>query len=207
MANVSSKFWITDTINIYDEIDVAPNRLSSIIPKVYQANITKLNLKNQIISYSDFLFLSSNVENIDMFCTTVKAGNDSIVPLEKLVNGLPKIKSLWFFDNSSASSITTTTFKKLLENPHFFKCAEIVMQNLPEKFDIETFFSYAKKNQTTKIFLHFNDSTSEAYKTRLETFIDLVVASQTHNYLPPLIHSPRIDDERWQKITSLYHTY
>lgn len=94
IRNISSKIWITKELqNRYRKNSLNPpfNLISSMIPKFYKCDVKYLNLQKQIISYNEFLFLSSNVENIYFYEITVKNNNEETVPLEKL-KALPKIK-------------------------------------------------------------------------------------------------------------------
>uniref|UniRef100_A0A914PMA0 Uncharacterized protein n=1 Tax=Panagrolaimus davidi TaxID=227884 RepID=A0A914PMA0_9BILA len=70
--------------------------------------------------------------------------NDETVRLEKLVKALPKVKYFFLRDNLSYSSITTNTVKELLKIPHISKITDIFLWDLPEQFDLETFYIYFK---------------------------------------------------------------
>uniref|UniRef100_A0AC35FD13 Uncharacterized protein n=1 Tax=Panagrolaimus sp. PS1159 TaxID=55785 RepID=A0AC35FD13_9BILA len=91
-AKVPCKFWITDIFHF--PFVTTQNKISSIIPKNYRCDVKVLRLFHQTISFDAFLFLSSNVEIIKLDFVTVKNENGSIVPFEKLVEILPKIKEI-----------------------------------------------------------------------------------------------------------------
>uniref|UniRef100_A0AC35FTS5 Uncharacterized protein n=1 Tax=Panagrolaimus sp. PS1159 TaxID=55785 RepID=A0AC35FTS5_9BILA len=173
-----------------------PISLSSVFPKLYKTDFKKLTLADHTISYSDFLFLSSNVENIELMSVVVKNEDGTIVPLEKLVKALPKIKFISFF--------TSNTVKELLIIPHFSKISKIILENIPETFDIETCFAFIKKNKYTQFDIFVYDTISDAYKTRLEAIIDEILQTENHDYKVPLFDFTGIDLQKWRKLLSLY---
>uniref|UniRef100_A0AC34FGB0 Uncharacterized protein n=1 Tax=Panagrolaimus sp. ES5 TaxID=591445 RepID=A0AC34FGB0_9BILA len=92
LSNISSKLWITDRFFVYPNND---NHIASpIVPKIYQCNAKKLILYDQILSYDEFMVLAPAVEHLDFIRVTVKYGDGSIVPFEKLVEQLPKAKKI-----------------------------------------------------------------------------------------------------------------
>uniref|UniRef100_A0A914P6Z4 Uncharacterized protein n=1 Tax=Panagrolaimus davidi TaxID=227884 RepID=A0A914P6Z4_9BILA len=91
-TKISSKLWITDKFNA---TCAPPENVSLIIPKIYKCDAKYLSLMNDVISYKDFLFLSSNVEDTVLRENIVKNSDGSIVSLEKLIAVLPKIKSIF----------------------------------------------------------------------------------------------------------------
>uniref|UniRef100_A0AC34FJ32 Uncharacterized protein n=1 Tax=Panagrolaimus sp. ES5 TaxID=591445 RepID=A0AC34FJ32_9BILA len=92
-SSVSSKFWITKEFSNY-VLESSPNMISSILPKFYRVNVKELGLSHQNISFDDFLFLTSNVENIFLGLTVVKNEDGSTVPLEQLIKLLPRVKNI-----------------------------------------------------------------------------------------------------------------
>uniref|UniRef100_A0A914QPN6 Uncharacterized protein n=1 Tax=Panagrolaimus davidi TaxID=227884 RepID=A0A914QPN6_9BILA len=93
-AKFPCKLWITDIFHV--PFVAIRNKISStIIPKIYRCDVKVLELLHQIISFDKFLFLSSNVEDIFLYETIVENENGSMVPLEKIVQILPKIKECW----------------------------------------------------------------------------------------------------------------
>uniref|UniRef100_A0A914Q512 Uncharacterized protein n=1 Tax=Panagrolaimus davidi TaxID=227884 RepID=A0A914Q512_9BILA len=92
-----------------------------------------------------------------------------------------------FFLRSSPTNITFKTVKELLKLPHFLTLDSFHISDIPDKFDIESFYIYMKKNKQTKVYLNFDDSISEAYKIRLEDIIQEIIATEKHDYAPPFI--------------------
>uniref|UniRef100_A0AC35G2P6 Uncharacterized protein n=1 Tax=Panagrolaimus sp. PS1159 TaxID=55785 RepID=A0AC35G2P6_9BILA len=127
----------------------------------------------------------------------------SIVPFEKLIQVLPKIKEFSFTCHGASpklSIITTRTVNELLKFPHFFKIEEFELWDIPEQFDIKTFFNFLKKNKITKSSLYFSRLISEAYKILLETIVDEIVETENHNWLIPNIHFAGIDEDKHRKL-------
>uniref|UniRef100_A0A914PWR4 Uncharacterized protein n=1 Tax=Panagrolaimus davidi TaxID=227884 RepID=A0A914PWR4_9BILA len=87
-ASIHSKFWVTDQFfSFYFSV-------SSVISYLYQVHAKTLKISKQTILYNDYLFISSKVEDIDLYQVTVKKEDGTIVPLEELVEVLPKIKEI-----------------------------------------------------------------------------------------------------------------
>uniref|UniRef100_A0AC34FE43 Uncharacterized protein n=1 Tax=Panagrolaimus sp. ES5 TaxID=591445 RepID=A0AC34FE43_9BILA len=186
---ISSKLWITNAFSINCIPIKNSNLVSSIFPKLYQCGAKKLNLCDQIFSFKDFCFLSSNVEELQLYHVIVKNDDGSIVPFEKLFEVIPKIKVIFFVcDTSLPQNITSKTFNELLKIPHFLKLKVFRMENIPETFDLDAFYGYMKKNKLTKFNLKFDSSISNAHKNRLEGIIDEIIGELEHDYMPPLIH-------------------
>uniref|UniRef100_A0A914QU60 Maturase K n=1 Tax=Panagrolaimus davidi TaxID=227884 RepID=A0A914QU60_9BILA len=200
--NLTSKLWVYEAISA--SFYKTPNIFSSYISHFYRNDVKNLHLFYQNLSYNEFLFLASNVEDIGLLEIIVKNENDEIVPLEKLIKALQKIKRIHFRNNLDSSSITTNTVKELVEIPHFSKIEKFKLFKLSELFDIETFFTYLKKNKQTIFCLFFGDSVSDAYKSRLESIIDKIIATEEHDYKPPLIQFSGIPFEKCYSIYSLY---
>uniref|UniRef100_A0A914P6X8 Uncharacterized protein n=1 Tax=Panagrolaimus davidi TaxID=227884 RepID=A0A914P6X8_9BILA len=95
------------------------------------------------------------------------------------------------------------TFKELLKIPHISKITDVHLCEIPEKFDLETFYIYFEKNKHTEFRLYFADSISEAYKIRVEAIIDEIIATENHDYKIPFIHFASLPYEKWGKIDSL----
>uniref|UniRef100_A0AC34F4T9 DUF38 domain-containing protein n=1 Tax=Panagrolaimus sp. ES5 TaxID=591445 RepID=A0AC34F4T9_9BILA len=177
-SSVTSKFWITDEFFNYP-FESSPNMVSSFLPKCYRVDVKRLKLFHQNISFNDFLFLASNCGDIVFFHTVVKNEDGTIVPLEKLIKLLPRVKNVDICNTSEFSNITSNTVKELLEIPHFSKIVKFNLFNICELFDINTFFPYMKKNQNTQFCIHFFPPLSEAFKNRLEEMVDEIIESKT----------------------------
>uniref|UniRef100_A0AC35G309 Uncharacterized protein n=1 Tax=Panagrolaimus sp. PS1159 TaxID=55785 RepID=A0AC35G309_9BILA len=76
-----------------------------------------------------------------------KNGNGTIVPLENLVKNLVNLKKIFGSNYPFRSCITKNTVEELLEIPHFFQIQKCTLMNIPEVFDIDTFYIYLKKNK------------------------------------------------------------
>uniref|UniRef100_A0A914PUZ5 DUF38 domain-containing protein n=1 Tax=Panagrolaimus davidi TaxID=227884 RepID=A0A914PUZ5_9BILA len=179
------------------------NLVSSTIPYFYRCDIKTSQICDQEITYDQFEFIFSKVEVFYLNNCVVRNKNDEIVPLEKLVKTLPKIEKIHFQDTTSCSSITSNTVKELLKIPHFSKITEVVLWEIPEKFDLETFYIYFKKNKHTNFRLHFADSLSEAYKILLEAIVDEIIAAENHGYKIPYFYFAGLQNEKWEKVDLL----
>uniref|UniRef100_A0A914QVL6 Uncharacterized protein n=1 Tax=Panagrolaimus davidi TaxID=227884 RepID=A0A914QVL6_9BILA len=95
LNTIPDKLWITDNIEIFDtDLTEKQNLISFIFPKIYRCDIKSLCLQDQNISFSQFLFLSSNVESLHFGNVIVKNKDENIVSLEKLVETAVKIQTL-----------------------------------------------------------------------------------------------------------------
>uniref|UniRef100_A0AC34GYE3 Uncharacterized protein n=1 Tax=Panagrolaimus sp. ES5 TaxID=591445 RepID=A0AC34GYE3_9BILA len=204
MKTDSYKYWITEKFgNSIFWRNLTPNIVASVIPKLYKQGARILSLAKQNISYNEFLFLSSNVEILSFYNTTVKNDDGSIVPLEKLVEKIFNVKEI-SFDHDLPLYITTDTVKELLKLDHFSKLEKFDMLNIPEIFDIDTFFIYLKTNTFTKLKLHFSDTISVGYKNRIEAIIDEILETENHKYGVCLdIKFNGLADEKWMKLLCL----
>uniref|UniRef100_A0A914QC17 Uncharacterized protein n=1 Tax=Panagrolaimus davidi TaxID=227884 RepID=A0A914QC17_9BILA len=210
--NVSYKLWITETLRIY-----GANRkyVSSIISQIYRCDATELHLNGQILSFKEFLFFSRNVEVLRLGFTgthdnknytVVKNEDGTIVPLEQLVKTLTKLKQIKGTNNPTHSFVTKNTARELLKIPHFFQIQKFLFTGLPEVFDVDAIFAYLKKNKHMKFELHFADSISQTFKTRLEKIVDEIIETETHDYKPPLISFDGLAEEKKRKISCLYYS-
>uniref|UniRef100_A0A914QRU5 Uncharacterized protein n=1 Tax=Panagrolaimus davidi TaxID=227884 RepID=A0A914QRU5_9BILA len=162
-----------------------------------------LQICHQEITYDHFKFLFSKVKAVYLYECVVRKKNDEIVPFEKLVKSLRKIKKIHFYDNPSYSSITSNTVKELLKIPHIPKITEVILEKLPEKLDLETFHIYFKRNEHTKFRIRFQNTISETYKIRIEAVVDEIIATKNHDYKIPNIGFAGLPNEKWGKIDSL----
>uniref|UniRef100_A0A914QHM0 Uncharacterized protein n=1 Tax=Panagrolaimus davidi TaxID=227884 RepID=A0A914QHM0_9BILA len=200
MKNISCKFWITQFISA--KYSDNKNIISSIIPKIYKCDAKMLCLDNQIFSYNDFAFLVSNAEDINFKAVTVMNENDLIVPFEKVFEAIPKIKYIYY--DTNLSNITPKTVKKLLKLPNFLQIEMFHLINIPETFDIETFYNYMKKNKNTHFQLDFGILISEAYENRLEEIIDELIEAENQDYKIPLILFFGLDLEKCCNLDTIF---
>uniref|UniRef100_A0AC34GC47 AraC family transcriptional regulator n=1 Tax=Panagrolaimus sp. ES5 TaxID=591445 RepID=A0AC34GC47_9BILA len=90
LANVSKKkLWITSEFANFAQ--TPQNIVSSVLPSIYRSEAKSLRLINQVLSFKQFLFITSKVESIFVGDITVTNPNGSIAPLEKLVEALPTV--------------------------------------------------------------------------------------------------------------------
>uniref|UniRef100_A0AC35GGA5 Uncharacterized protein n=1 Tax=Panagrolaimus sp. PS1159 TaxID=55785 RepID=A0AC35GGA5_9BILA len=134
----------------------------------------------------------------------VKNEDGTIVPLEKLVKALPKIKYVNFYNNTDVSMITSNTVKELLIIPHFSKICKIILENIPETFDIETCFAFIKKNKQIKFSFFFHRSISAVYKNCVEAIIDEILQRENLDYKVPYVNFWGCDSKKDIKLLTLY---
>uniref|UniRef100_A0A914QCK9 BTB domain-containing protein n=1 Tax=Panagrolaimus davidi TaxID=227884 RepID=A0A914QCK9_9BILA len=71
--------------------------------------------------------------------------NGSIIPLEKILEILPYVKDFEYrIPDNSSHIITSKTVKELLRMPHFSIIRHFNLSEIPEDFDIESFYGYIK---------------------------------------------------------------
>uniref|UniRef100_A0AC34GRT7 Uncharacterized protein n=1 Tax=Panagrolaimus sp. ES5 TaxID=591445 RepID=A0AC34GRT7_9BILA len=205
--NTCAKFWITDGFKV-DGSYVKNNRImSSIIPKIYRCDAERLYLSNQIVFLDELMFLGLNVgDDLNLDSVIVKNEDDTVVALEKLVELFPQASGITYKSPAGISTVTSKTFKALLEIPHFLTYYKFNLNEIPEDFDIEIFYVYMKKNKYTRVSLSFSDTLSEAYKDRLEAIIDEIIESKNHGYKVPLITFHGLHDQKDKKIRNLFLT-
>uniref|UniRef100_A0AC34G1N0 Uncharacterized protein n=1 Tax=Panagrolaimus sp. ES5 TaxID=591445 RepID=A0AC34G1N0_9BILA len=106
----------------------------------------------------------------------------------------------------ATSMITSKTMKELCKIPHFASLDYFTLSDIPEAFNIESFYTYMKKNKVTSVKLDFCDTISEGYKGRLEAIVDEVIEAETREYKTPLICFPGLDDEKRQKLWDFHYS-
>uniref|UniRef100_A0AC34F3Y7 Uncharacterized protein n=1 Tax=Panagrolaimus sp. ES5 TaxID=591445 RepID=A0AC34F3Y7_9BILA len=202
--NCSSKFWITDSIDVYPSSVLKRNVVSSILPKIYRCDILRLSIEEQTISVDELSVLISNVENLQLQNVIVMDRNGTVVPIENLVKLSSKFKAFDFEIGPNGSKITSKTFQELLKIPQFHKLSLFSLHNVSEDFDIESFYTFMKKNNQTLIILSFSDDISDGYKNRLEEIIDEIIGTEDREYKPPYIYFNELNQEKKRKIYSIY---
>uniref|UniRef100_A0A914PWF2 Uncharacterized protein n=1 Tax=Panagrolaimus davidi TaxID=227884 RepID=A0A914PWF2_9BILA len=189
------KYWITD------EIYASSSRLgfSPIIQKFYQCDVKDLFIYSQIISFNDLSLIISSAEKICLNNVTVKKC-DSDIPLEDIIAIAVKAKVI----SDTKPTIAPKTMKELTKLANFTKLDSCTLHDLSAVFDIDTFYSYMKKNLHTKLYLTFDPQISNAFKNRLEIIVDEILETKQFNYKPPFINFYGLD---WQKCRKLYQIY
>uniref|UniRef100_A0A914QW75 Uncharacterized protein n=1 Tax=Panagrolaimus davidi TaxID=227884 RepID=A0A914QW75_9BILA len=200
--NITSKFWIIEGFYGYTGSN---HIVSSLIPKLYKCDAKWLDLVNQIITFDELLFLASNAEHFDFYGVVVKYEDGSLVPLEKVVEALPKIKTIEYTCTPTSPSVTGKTFRKLMNIPHFMTLDSLKLWNVPEEFDFECFYIYMKKNERTEVEVEFGFPLSDGYKIRLNSIVDEIIATQNHDYKPPWIDFDGMDEEKFDQLESIVY--
>uniref|UniRef100_A0AC34F1N5 Uncharacterized protein n=1 Tax=Panagrolaimus sp. ES5 TaxID=591445 RepID=A0AC34F1N5_9BILA len=128
----------------------------------------------------------------------------TLVALEKLVEVLPKLKEFDYFTTTPPGiNITSKTVTEILKIPHFLKMEKFSLTDIPEVFDIETFYIYMKTNRLTKFYLSFENKISHAFKNRLQAIVDEILATKYHNYKCPVITFYPFDGKKYKKMRDL----
>uniref|UniRef100_A0A914YWV3 Uncharacterized protein n=1 Tax=Panagrolaimus superbus TaxID=310955 RepID=A0A914YWV3_9BILA len=94
MNKLSFKLWITGTLRVLPENVSNDYVASSIISKIYQCDVKRLALRDQVISLNELSFLCSSVKDLELYCVTVKNDDGTVVAFEKLVEQLPNAKEI-----------------------------------------------------------------------------------------------------------------
>uniref|UniRef100_A0A914QAQ4 Uncharacterized protein n=1 Tax=Panagrolaimus davidi TaxID=227884 RepID=A0A914QAQ4_9BILA len=183
------KYWITENF-----------KFTSILPKLYKCDAIKVTISDQIISFNVLSIFTKTAEDIIFNKVTIKDSDGSIVSLEKIFKAFFNAKKFEFYSYSTLSNITSKTFNELLKIPHFSKLQLMSLNNIPDTFDIETFYVYLKKNNTTKFDLIFDNSISASYKIRLEEIIDEILSTEVFNYKVPFIDFDGLEIEKAFKL-------
>uniref|UniRef100_A0A914Q1V7 Uncharacterized protein n=1 Tax=Panagrolaimus davidi TaxID=227884 RepID=A0A914Q1V7_9BILA len=176
-----------------------------ILPKLYKCDAKKVTLKNKVIFINDLSMFTETAEDITISGVTVKNPDDSIVPFEKIFEVFINAKKFRFYSKSALPNFTSRTFNELLKIPHFSKLQFMNLENIPESFDIETFYVYMKENKTTKFYLLFDKSISAPYKIRLETINDEIRSTKVLNYKTPVIDYDGLENEKKLQLFVQYY--
>uniref|UniRef100_A0A914ZGX1 Uncharacterized protein n=1 Tax=Panagrolaimus superbus TaxID=310955 RepID=A0A914ZGX1_9BILA len=201
---IKTKLWITDHLVVYRG-DVSNNSIvSSIIPKIYQCDATYLIFCYQVISLNEFMLLCSSAKVLTLRKVTVKNDDGTEVSFEKLFEQLPQLKEIEITFTTPSNNTPKKTFKEFWEIPQLSIYDNFCLCDIPEIFDINSFYSFMKKNKNAKIFLSFSDEISEECKTRLEAIIDEITETENHEYKVPFIRFPGIDEKRFNKLFNIF---
>ena len=147
IENLNEKLWYYWSLTIFDE----RNQLaaSSFIPRIYRCDLRYLSLGYQTVSIGEFVKFTSSgtLESLDLYRTTVKNGDGTIVPIEKLIELLPNLQAIYYENVSGEDglhTITSETAASLVAIPHFPKMKIFSLYEIPESFDFEAFFAIPK---------------------------------------------------------------
>uniref|UniRef100_A0A914QH22 Uncharacterized protein n=1 Tax=Panagrolaimus davidi TaxID=227884 RepID=A0A914QH22_9BILA len=186
------KFWITENFDF-----------TFTLTKLYKCDARKVTLRNEVISFNDLSVFTETAEDITFDRVTVKHSDGSIVSFENVFKAFINAKKFEFNSDSTLPNITSKTFNELVKTPHFSKLQSMILYNIPEVFDIENFYVYMKKNNTTKFWIEFVKSVSALYKNRLEKIIDEILSTKVFNYKPPFFDIHGLDEEKKNRLFDL----
>uniref|UniRef100_A0A914PTR1 DUF38 domain-containing protein n=1 Tax=Panagrolaimus davidi TaxID=227884 RepID=A0A914PTR1_9BILA len=186
LNELTSKIWITDSLVVCGRC--TPNWLV-----IYQCDAKSIVIHDQILSFNDLMVIASKCEKL-FLSNVVIMKNDDIVPeteedavsLEALLKALPNVKSFTYhLRENSLNIITSKTVEELLKIPHFLSLNIFQITEIPEIFDIETFYCHIKENKKTKTELYFSDQISDEFKIRLQTIVDEILETKNRDYKVP----------------------
>uniref|UniRef100_A0A914Q5T1 Uncharacterized protein n=1 Tax=Panagrolaimus davidi TaxID=227884 RepID=A0A914Q5T1_9BILA len=123
--------------------------------------------------------------------SVIKDENGEDVLIEKFIEYRPNLICCCHPNVENVISKTPEEIFKVIQFPKTI--AQI--QNVPESFNIETFFKNLKKNKAF-ISLEFAENCSENFQNQLETIIDEIFGTETFNFIPPLILFPELNPEK-----------
>uniref|UniRef100_A0AC34FCT7 Uncharacterized protein n=1 Tax=Panagrolaimus sp. ES5 TaxID=591445 RepID=A0AC34FCT7_9BILA len=91
IKNLSKKLWVTRKLGFWNN-----NVLIPLLPKIAVSDFYFLSLKNQNITFNEFKFLTAagNVTEVFLYDSLIKDESDHNVPLEDILECLPKIEKL-----------------------------------------------------------------------------------------------------------------
>ena len=147
MKSLKEKLWIYQALSVVN----SQNKFlaSTITPKIYRCDLTHLRLSSQNITFTDFKMLASSgaVNILHLFETIVKKNDGAVVPIEELIELLPKLRSFDYYNarpEDGLQTITSETAAKLVALPHFPKIKNFDIKQISELFDIDAFFATPK---------------------------------------------------------------
>uniref|UniRef100_A0AC34G5D7 Uncharacterized protein n=1 Tax=Panagrolaimus sp. ES5 TaxID=591445 RepID=A0AC34G5D7_9BILA len=153
---------------------------------MYKAKLDSLELLNQILTFDEYLFLTSNAKKIKLSETTVKYSNGNFVEFEKLVQYCLNLETFKCHLPENSTIISPKTVKELIK---FLPTSKIKIFSLFEL--AETF----EKNKRISIDLGFRDSLSDEYFDQLEDVLCEIVETEKFEYSPPYIFLPGLTSE------------
>ena len=147
IGNVNEKLWIHPDLIVFDKRN--QYLASSIISKIYRSDLTSLNLSYQTVSFDEFQKFTSSgsLESLEFYKTIVKDNDGNIVPIEKLIELLPKLQTFYFTNvrtKDGFQTITSETAANLIAIPHFHQIQQFILEKIPESFDVDAFFETPK---------------------------------------------------------------
>jgi hypothetical protein len=156
LSKLTSKIWITGPLEIWGTTFFLPE-VTSFMPKIYQSDATSIHIYGTF-SFNDFMVIASKCKILHL-SSVVIINNDAVIPeteegqfyfetavsLEALFKALPNVKSFTYnLPYDSLNIITTKTAEELLKIPHFLSLNGFDISEVPEIFDIESFYGHIK---------------------------------------------------------------
>ena len=147
IENLNEKLWIHWNLVIQSEHDQF--LASPLIPKIFRCQLSHLDIANQILTFDEFQKFTSSgsLTWLVLEVVLVKNVDGSIVPIEKLIELLPKLQKFDYLNlpgDNGLQTITPETAANLNAIPHFPKIQNFTMDEVPESFDYEVFFGTPK---------------------------------------------------------------
>uniref|UniRef100_A0AC35GF74 Uncharacterized protein n=1 Tax=Panagrolaimus sp. PS1159 TaxID=55785 RepID=A0AC35GF74_9BILA len=204
LNEITSKIWIADSLNVCWP---TPNWsvVTSFMPKIYQCDAADIFIYGQMFSFNDLMVIASKCEMVYL-SNVVIMNNDEKVPeteedqfyfetavsLEALIKALTNVKTfIYDLPKNSLNIITTKTAEELLKISNFLSLEKFQIREIPETFNLISFYGHIKENKKTKIDLHFSRQISDEYKTRLQTIVDEILQTEIRDYKVPSIYFQR----------------
>ena len=152
IQNVNDKFWIYRKFSVIDR----RNRFlaSSIIPKIHRCDVSELTLENQKITFDDFKALTSSglIEHFRIDNTSMKDKDGVRVPIEKMIELLPKLQKLRYYNDKPSRWIKPPgSAANLVAIPHFSKIKQFHMHVIPESFNFEELLAAQKVGDCNRL--------------------------------------------------------
>uniref|UniRef100_A0A914QYN7 Uncharacterized protein n=1 Tax=Panagrolaimus davidi TaxID=227884 RepID=A0A914QYN7_9BILA len=213
---ITSKIWITDELGCMPACSNWPV-VTSFKPQIYQCDATSIYFDQQMFSFNDLMVIASKCEILHL-SSVVIMNNDEVIPeieedqfyfetavsLEALFKALPDVKTFtYYLPNNSLNIITSKTAEELLKISNFLSLDKFEIREIPEIFDIESFYGHIKENKKTKIDLDFSLQISDEYKTRLQTIVDEILETKNRDYKVPSIYFSGITSSSRDKMYAL----
>uniref|UniRef100_A0AC35FCQ5 Uncharacterized protein n=1 Tax=Panagrolaimus sp. PS1159 TaxID=55785 RepID=A0AC35FCQ5_9BILA len=171
IAKLSSKIWLRE------ELDMAygPKNFTSVVcSKLYQCEINRLDIWNNVIMFDDLQLLTSSAKQIILWRNSITYNDGKPVLLDKILESSPVV-TRFFFSFDDDDSTVNVSMKSILKLKNLGKIECAGLGNLPESLSVEDISAFFK------VALFFNENMSEEYKDQLDAFIDEIIESKSPN--------------------------
>ena len=121
--------------------------IASTLSKIHWCDVHKLGLENQVLSEEEFDFLigARQIRHLGLVNCYVAADSETAVPIEKLIEKLPKLQGFTSrFDdetNEMTRMITPETAEALTQIPHFGNLKFFYLTEIKGFFDFTSFLN------------------------------------------------------------------